>query len=171
MNKKEEEIYLRIYEENKERMYWLLRKKCTWLKEDEIPDIMQEVWEALSVNFQKVSEWNEAAQWSWLATVAYNQAVNVIRKRVKREELAEKITAFELFPLKKLSTEETVIGRVTALSILEQLSVKEKRVLYRETLEPEDPEVKKPKDNAETCKIYRARKKLEKHMKEGGLDD
>ena len=62
-------------------------------------------------------------------------------------------------------------GRVTALSILEQLSVKEKRVLYRETLEPEDPEVKKPKDNAETCKIYRARKKLEKHMKEGGLDD
>ena len=76
-----------------------------------------------------------------------------------------------MFPLKKLSTEETVIGRVTALSILEQLSVKEKRVLYRETLEPEDPEVKKPKDNAEICKIYRARKKLEKHMKEGGLDD
>ena len=64
MNKKEEEIYLRIYEENKERMYWLLRKKCTWLKEDEIPDIMQEVWEALSVNFQKVAGWNEAAQWS-----------------------------------------------------------------------------------------------------------
>ena len=103
--------------------------------------------------------------------VAYNQAVNVVRNRVKRQELAEKIKAFEVFPGKRISTEEKVIGRVTALRILEKLSVKEKRVLYKDTLEPGDPEEKKPKDNAEICKIYRARKKLEKHMKEGGLDD
>lgn len=171
MNTLEKEIYLRIYEENKERLYWMIVKRCNWLEQDEISDIMQETWEALGVNIQKVSEWEKSAQWSWLVMVAYNQAVNVVRNRVKRQELAEKIKAFEVFPGKRISTEEKVIGRVTALRILEKLSVKEKRVLYKDTLEPGDPEEKKPKDNAEICKIYRARKKLEKHMKEGGLDD
>ena len=80
MNKKEEEIYLRIYEANKERMYWLLRKKCTWLKEDEIPDIMQEVWEALSVNFQKVSD-DSKGQIN-LGNMALNQSRKAKEKRM-----------------------------------------------------------------------------------------
>lgn len=95
MNTLEKEIYLRIYEENKERLYWMIVKRCNWLEQDEISDIMQETWEALGVNIQKVSEWEKSAQWSWLVMVAYNQAVNVVRNRVKRQELAEKIKAFE----------------------------------------------------------------------------
>lgn len=171
MDRREKEIYLKIYEENKDRMYKLLVKQCYWLTPDEICDIMQEAWAALGMNISKVADWSKAAQWKWLSSVAYNQAVNVVRGRVKRDELEEKIKVFDWFRGKRLSTEEAVIGRVTALGILEKLSVKDKNVLYKELLEPGNPEEKKPRDNAEICKIYRARKKLEEQMKEGGLDD
>ena len=171
MNDREKEIYLRIYEENKNRMYKLLVKQCNWLTLDEIPDVMQEAWTVLGTNISKVADWDKATQWKWLSSVVYNQAVNVIRGRVKREELEERIRIFDLFRRKRVSTEDAVIGRGTAMKILEQLSVKEKKVLYRDTLEPGDPDEKRPRDNAEICKIYRARKKLEQHMKEGGLDD
>lgn len=171
MNDREKEVYLRIYEENKNRLYKLLAKQCNWLTPDEIPDVMQEMWAVLGANINKISDWDKAAQWKWLSSVVYHQAVNVMRGRVKRKELEERIRIFDLFHRKRGSTEDTVIGRVTAMKILEQLSVKEKKVLYRDTLEPGDPDEKNSRDNAETCKIYRARKKLEQHMKECGMDD
>lgn len=42
-----EKICLKIYEENKVLLYQYLRKKCTWLSEDDIQNIMLIVWEEL----------------------------------------------------------------------------------------------------------------------------
>lgn len=171
MNKEESKNCLRIYEENNKRINWYLRRKCSWLSEDDICDVMQEVWKALSENIHRVGTWNEASQWSWLASVAYKQAVNVARKNVRKQETTELVQKYIWQSSIRAPLEDSIIHKLTAVNILKKLSPKEREILFGDILKPDDPTVKKRKDNADVCKSYRARKKLEKHMKEGGLDD
>lgn len=69
MNKRERAICWEIYEQNKKRIYYFLLKQCKWLDEDDIHDVMQEVWKALSENIHEMCEWSESSCWAWLATV------------------------------------------------------------------------------------------------------
>ena len=54
MNKRERAICWEIYEQNKKRIYYFLLKQCKWLDEDDIHDVMQEVWKALSENIHEM---------------------------------------------------------------------------------------------------------------------
>lgn len=170
MKKYEETICLKIYEENEVRLSWYLRKKCTWLNEEDVHDVMQEVWKALSENIEKVGEWNKGAQWKWLASVAHNQAAYYARKNSTKEKLFGKIQEEELRPAKILTVEDVVLDKITAENIMKKLSRSEKEALFGDLLETNGSKGK-TKSNAAACKSYRARKKLEKHMKEGGLND
>lgn len=170
MEKYEETICLKIYEENEMRLSWYLRKKCMWLNEEDIYDVMQEVWKALSENIQKVGMWDGGSQWKWLASVAYKQAAYYARKNSTKEKLIGRMQEEELHPAKVLTVEEVVIQKITAENIMKKLSRKEKEVLFGDLLETDDSK-RKQKGNAAACKSYRARKKLEKHMREGGLSE
>ena len=61
--------------------------------------------------------------------------------------------------------------RITAEGVLEKLSAKEKQLLVSEYLELPISEEKSTRSNADVCKRYRVRKKLQKYMKEGGMDE
>lgn len=74
MNK---EICLKIYEENKDCIYWYLKKKCTWLSDDDVHDIMFAVWLELSSNIQEVYNLsNKTMQSAWLLSVTHRQALH-----------------------------------------------------------------------------------------------
>lgn len=171
MNKEEAAICLKIYEENCDRISWYLRRKYGWLNEEDVNDVMQEVWKALSENIEKVGAWNPPSQWGWLATVASHQAATCFRRNVKKEELVERIQNYGDLPKKRERVDEAVYSKIIAEGIMRKLSQKDKEVLFGDILDPCDPTEKRRKNNAETCKYYRARKKLEKHMKEGGFND
>ena len=70
-----EKICLKIYEENKVLLYKYLRKKCTWLSEDDIQNIMLIVWEELCVNVRAVYILkNKESQSMWLLSVTHRLA-------------------------------------------------------------------------------------------------
>ena len=61
--------------------------------------------------------------------------------------------------------------RITAEGVLEKLSSREREILlskYFKTAVTDEDEERK---NAKNCKRYRARKKLQEYMKEGGMDE
>lgn len=70
-----EKICLKIYEENKVLLYKYLRKKCTWLSEDDIQNIMLIVWEELCLNVRAVYKLkNKESQLMWLLSVTHRLA-------------------------------------------------------------------------------------------------
>lgn len=70
-----EKICLKIYEENKVLLYKYIRKKCTWLSEDDIQNIMLIVWEELCVNVRAVYRLkNKESQSMWLLSVTHRLA-------------------------------------------------------------------------------------------------
>ena len=169
MNKRERAICREIYEQNKMRIYYFLLKQCKWLNEDAIHDVMQEVWKALSENIHEMCGWDESSCWAWLATVAHNQAVTYFRKATKSDALLEKLGNYDWGPKRSLSAEDIAVQRIIAENVLEKLTPKEKEVLFKNVLHPNTKDEKVKKGNAEVCKSYGARKKLEDYMKEGGL--
>lgn len=75
MQKKNEKC-VKIYNENKELVYWFLSKKCPWLLEEEVYDIMLNVWRILSSGVDEVCNLrSEYLQSKWLIELAYVQAV------------------------------------------------------------------------------------------------
>lgn len=167
MNKREETICLRIYEENRVRVHWYLRNNYSWLNEEDISDVMQEVWRALTENIEKVCEWDSVSQFKWLLTVTRNQAITMFRKNERRAEAIERYKLYEMQQKTSPSAENVLSLRRSATAVLQKLSAADKDILFGDLLHKDQPE--KPKDNAYACKSYRARKKLEKHMEEGGL--
>lgn len=171
MKKKEQKLCQKIYENNVERILWYLRRHYSWLGEENIHDVMQATWAEMCEYITMLSERTEAAQWAWLVTVAKSKVVSLIRSNSKDEKLEEKVQGsfgeFSCFE----SAEEAALQRIAAAGVLEKLSAKEKQLLVSEYLELPTSGEKSTHSNADVCKRYRVRKKLEKYMKEGGMDE
>lgn len=173
MNKKEQISCQKIYEENHKRITWFLWKHYSWLKEDDLHDVMQEIWKELCKHIGKVSKRSEAGQWAWLVTVANSKVVSFIRQNARSEGLTEKAQVYCTKLPENNPVQERVICKMEAESVMEKLSCEERKTLFGDFLnpeEPDDPLVPKKRGNASACKTYRARKKLLKHMKEGDWD-
>lgn len=174
MTGKERIICQKIYEDYHQKINWYIWKHCGWLCEEKVHDVMQELWIALCQNITEISERTEGEQWAWLVTVVRNSAITELRKMQRDKDRLDRIQAeIELYP-KVISMESNVMNKMAANEILKKLSPEEKRILFEEHLDEESSEgkkVSKRKSNAVVCKTYRARKKLEKYMKDGGLDE
>lgn len=80
--RKKDEICIKIYSKNKEYIYWFLSKKCSWLLEEEVFDIMLNVCRILSDNVDEVCNLHsEILQRKWLIKLAYDQAAKYEMKR------------------------------------------------------------------------------------------
>lgn len=171
MKKKEQKLCQKIYENNAERILWYLRRHYSWIGEENIHDVMQNTWAEMCEHITMLGEKTEAAQWAWLVTVAKSKVVSLIRMNARDEKLEEKVQGtfgeFSGFE----SAEEAALQRITAEGVLEKLSAKEKQLLVSEYLELPISEEKSTRSNADVCKRYRVRKKLQKYMKEGGMDE
>lgn len=170
MNTQEKTLCEQIYERNHERINWYLWKYYGWLGNHDVYDIMQEVWKELSLNIADVGQWNEAAQWGWLVKVANNKVISLARLNTRNYRLAEKAEVVYTEATPADCVEEAVVQKVLAENVMQKLSVKDKRTLFEQFYPTEVSEISKKRDNASVCKAYRARKKLQKYMKEGGLD-
>lgn len=178
MNNKEQLICQKLYEENNKRIKWYLWRHYGWLDEDCVYDIMQEVWKEMCVHIGKVSSYPEEGRWAWLVTVTNSKVVSFIRANARKEELVERVQNYSKRLPETNPVQEMAIQKMLAESVMEKLSAEEKRTLFGKYLglrKIKDNEDRiscadKKSDNAQTCKMYRARKKLLKHMKEGGLN-
>lgn len=45
---------MQIYNENKDILYWYLKKNCPWLSDKDIHDVMNVAWEQLAENVDEV---------------------------------------------------------------------------------------------------------------------
>lgn len=171
MRRKEQEMIRRIYEENKEKIRWYLWKHYGWLSREDVFDIMQDTWKAMCEHIEEIAESSEAEQWRWITTVVRSKVVSMIRSNARDERLTEKVQEnigeSSVFP----PAEETAVQKMTAEGILERLSPREREVLFDEYLKPSLLTEETARSNAENCRSYRARKKLQTYMKEGGIDE
>lgn len=161
----------KIYEENVERIRWYLWRKFEWLNPEDAHDIMQDVWKVLSEDIEEVGDWPPVAQYKWLETVAHNKVINLMRRGTKAAEIEEGMQLEYSHTKNTHSAEEAAIEKVTAETILEKLSDEDKKTIFNSYLQSDTPKTLKKKNNAEVCKLYRAKKKLKKAMKEGGMDE
>lgn len=171
MNNKEKTNCEKIYEENHKKIHWYLWKYYGWLGEHDTYDVMQEVWKSLSQHIKTVSTMEPAAQWAWLVRVTDSKVITLVRVNARNEKLAQKVEKFYSNSTLQDPVEERIVRKILAEKIFEKLSDKEKRTLFEQHISENSSETQKVRDNAMTCKIYRARKKLQKYMKEGGLDE
>ena len=170
MDNIQRKICQKIYEENVERVRWYLWKKFEWLNEEDVRDIMQDVWRILSENIETVGEWPPAAQWKWLKTVAHNRVISFLRRAERNVEIDGEIgVSFGLSTI--TSAEDSAIEKVTAETILKKLSKSDKRTIFKNYLQSDPSPKPQRKSNAEVCKSYRAKKRLQKEMKDGGMDE
>ena len=172
MNKHQQEICQYIYEEQKQSIYWYLRTHFGWLGDEDVHDVMSEVWLAMCQNVDRLSQLDEIAQRKYLFRVAHNQAVNFQRYDERNKSLMEKIDQDTVtFPIYSDSVENMAMERISAQSVIDKLTQKDKKVLFRHYLSLSNLESKTTKSNADICKDYRVRQKLVKMMREGGLDE
>ena len=171
MKRKEQQICQKIYEENVERILWYLRRRYSWLEESDIYDIMQDTWKVMCEHIHDLEGRSEPERWAWLITVTKNNVISWIRSKARKEELEEKVQdrfgKLSCFT----STEEVALQKITAEGVLDKLSSREREILlskYFKTAVTDEDEERK---NAKNCKRYRARKKLQEYMKEGGMDE
>ncbi|MBS6193946.1 MAG: sigma-70 family RNA polymerase sigma factor [Clostridiales bacterium] len=174
MNKKEKMICEKIYEDNHRRISWYIWKHHSWLGEEDIYDVMQDLWKSLCQEITQVSKRTEQGQWAWLITVTNNRIVSKIREKVRNKRLEEKLLAYMENFSEPESIENAAVDKILAENVLEKMTDEEKYLLFGKFLDrkPLDgEEALTTLDNATVCKTYRARKKLEKHMREEELDE
>ena len=159
------ELCRRIYEENKERLNWYMWKWFSWLNREDIHDILQDTWEKLMENIDTVGELEPSEQFKWLATVCHNQAISFLRKQGRIVEQDSETIGRLLDAKKAISLEDEVIERVMLKELLDKLSEEDRKILFMSEFSKRKG--KKNQTNAETCKLYRVKKKLKKLLREG----
>ena len=66
---------MQIYNESKDMLYWHLKRRCTWLSDEDIHDVMIVTWEQLAENVDEVYRLKDrASRVAWVLTVADKQA-------------------------------------------------------------------------------------------------
>lgn len=174
MTKKERLICEKIYNDNHKRINWYIWKHYGSLSEEEIHDIMQDVWKALCQDIAEVSKRSEEGQWAWLITVVKNRVKSGYRNHERDKKLEEKLLLnVDDYPEAK-SAEAHVLEKVAAEEILNKLTREERQLLFQKYQDPnlsEESGILGKTANAIACKLYRVRGKLKEYMKEGDGDD
>lgn len=170
--RKEMMICQRLYEENGVRVRWFLASRFSDLSEDDVFDVMQEVWKTLAEHIDVVLKKDSDGQRAWLLTVARNKAYDKVRERQRELHLIERVQENDpMMRQKDASAQDIAVGRVIASAILEKLSCADRETLFGEYFNVSSEMETEKVTNAKTCKRYRARMKLKKYMEEGGLDE
>ena len=170
MNKREQRMCEQIYEENKSKVLWYLRKNFSCLSESDQFDIMQEVWIALSENIDKVAKRDKDEQGAWLMTVTNSKVMTLFRANTRDVKLEDRCQNMRAADVYSDPVDDIVVEKILAEGVLKKLSIEEKRTLFEDYVNPIPKEKEAARSNAEICKSYRARKKLLRRMTEGGMD-
>lgn len=172
MNKREKQICAEIYEANKNIVYRYLKKKFSDIPEEDLLDIMQNLWTDLVKDIKKVSVRDDTARLKWLICVARMEGINWYRKNSKVfiESLDSETQMYaDRIPADKVlnPVQEFVLEKLTALEILQSLTKPEREVLYASYARNPVLDGERNFTNAERCRNYRMKKKLKEAFKKG----
>lgn len=170
MNKREKKMCEQIYEENKSRVLWYLRKNFSCLSESDQFDVMQDVWIALSENIDKLVKRDKDEQGAWIMTVTNSKVMTLFRANTRDVKLEDKCLNLGQGTVYSEPVDDIVVEKILAEGVLKKLSIQDKRTLFEDYVNPVPKEKEVIRSNAEICKSYRARKKLLQRMTEGGMD-
>lgn len=80
-----------LYVKYRQFMYWYVKKHFPDLPEEDIRDILQEVWTSLLNAIDKLYDKGDEGQFAWLIRVTQTKVIDYYRSRRRTEELGEKI--------------------------------------------------------------------------------
>ena len=80
-----------LYVKYRQFMYWYVKKHFPDLPEEDIRDILQEVWTSLLNAIDKLYDKGDEGQFAWLIRVTQTKVIDYYRSRKRTEELGEKI--------------------------------------------------------------------------------
>lgn len=160
MDRRDHDRCQELYVKYREFMYWYVKKHFPDLPEEDIRDILQEVWTSLLNAIDKIYDKGDEGQFAWLIRVTQTKVIDYYRSQRKTEELGEKIGLALQGQREDSSVQDTVIAKMIAMELVEGLTEKERRVLAVEYFSDTDEEV----SNAFKCRRSRLRRKIEKGL-------
>lgn len=84
-----------LYVKYRKFMYWYVKKHFPDLPEEDIRDILQEVWTSLLNAIDKLYDKGDEGQFAWLIRVTQTKVIDYYRSRKRTEELVEGLTEEE----------------------------------------------------------------------------
>ena len=163
MKKKDEKFYGKIYILYRKEVRQFLKRYFSGIGQEDAKDIEQEVWEQFGLEIAAARRRTNRKNLSWLFTVTRNKAIDWIRKNARKYRWETDLEEYETLLETDRYLPEDVVEKLIAEDILGKLS-REEKIFFRD--EFCGPKSGRHQDNAETCKRYRIRKKLEKKMDE-----
>ena len=118
-----------LYVKYRQFMYWYVKKHFPDLPEEDIRDILQEVWTSLSNAIDKLYDKGDEGQFAWLIRVTQTKVIDYYRSRRRTEELGEKIGLALREQQEVGSVQDIVIARMIAMELVEGLTEEERRIL------------------------------------------
>lgn len=91
MDRRDHDRCQELYVKYREFMYWYVKKHFPDLPEEDIRDILQEVWTSLLNAIDKLYDKGDEGQFAWLIKVTQTKVIDYYRSRRKTEELGERI--------------------------------------------------------------------------------
>lgn len=149
-----------LYVKYRQFMYWYVKKHFPDLPEEDIRDILQEVWTSLLNAIDKLYDKGDEGQFAWLIRVTQTKVIYYYRSRKRTEELGEKIGLALREQQEVGSVQDIVIARMIAMELVEGLTEEERRILAIEYFSDTTGEV----SNAFKCRRSRLRRKIEESL-------
>lgn len=118
-----------LYVKYRQFMYWYVKKHFPDLPEEDIRDILQEVWTSLLNAIDKLYDKGDEGQFAWLIRVTQTKVIDYYRSRKRTEELGEKIGLALREQQEVGSVQDIVIARMIAMELVEGLTEEERRIL------------------------------------------
>lgn len=163
MKKREQKLCEEIYTQYAERIYWYIKRHYYDIPEQDIRNVMQEVWVSLSKEIGKVIVMEKERQLYWLFAVCKSKCLDYYRRTKKAWELDELLQKqYEERPIP--SVEGTVTGKLEGWEILESLSPDERKTLAAHYFEERPSDLSTREANALACKNYRVQQKIKNKM-------
>lgn len=113
-----------LYVKYRQFMYWYVKKHFPDLPEEDIRDILQEVWTSLLNAIDKLYDKGDEGQFAWLIRVTQTKVIDYYRSRRRTEELGEKIGLALREQQEVGSVQDIVIARMIAMELVEGLQRK-----------------------------------------------
>ena len=127
MDRRDHDRCQELYVKYREFMYWYVKKHFPDLPEEDIRDILQEVWTSLLNAIDKLYDKGDEGQFAWLIKVTQTKVIDYYRSQRKTEELGERIGLALQEQEEGCSVQDTVIARMIAMELVEGLTEKEKK--------------------------------------------
>lgn len=111
-----------LYVKYRQFMYWYVKKHFPDLPEEDIRDILQEVWTSLLNAIDKLYDKGDEGQFAWLIRVTQTKVIDYYRSRKRTEELGEKIGLALREQQEVCSVQDIVVARMIAMELVEGLT-------------------------------------------------